>query len=499
MNIFKALLLTLSCVFILSAAPHPKPKTSLPFKRLAALEKQGVQVSVMAIRMKDNKILAQVSPTKHLIPASTTKMVVAADALETWSPEKTFRSTLLRRGNVTDGVLNGDLIFYGGGDPALINEKLAIFTDNIVKSGIKRVTGKFIVNNSLFGNFVQDNTRIGVKEFSQNAYDSQLSAAAVNFSILGVIINPGADAGASARISLDPFDLPSVSIVNSVKTTKNGSQTSVAVSRATKDGKDIYTVTGNIALDGSEQRIYRSVSNPDRYAGEVLVAYLQDAGIDIDDSEIMIDSQPPRPTDQIVATLDGFTLSEQLQFMLKISNNFIADMLLMDLSVAAGTIQLTPNKPLTIQNHSVILQKYMRSIANDKTIVLKSGSGLTTENQLSAQNLIALLKHIYKNKDEFQIFLNSLTIPGQIGTFHSRFKEFSSPYSPVLLRAKTGTLTEPYPVVSLAGYSKGVSGDWIGFAVIINGTNAKHSPEIDELRRALDNDVTDFLRSRTAL
>ena len=94
------------------------------FPSLSKLEKNGCAVSALVVRLNDGKVLADLNSDKRLSPASVTKLILGANILETWGPNKTFSTQFYMRGKLNKDILEGDLIFYGVGDPSLTNEKL---------------------------------------------------------------------------------------------------------------------------------------------------------------------------------------------------------------------------------------------------------------------------------------------------------------------------------------------------------------------------------------
>ncbi len=466
--------------------------TTASLQNLKTLQKKGARVTAVVQCLEDGKILGEISPEQHLIPASVTKIALASQAIDTWGANKTFRSVFFARGKIYKGVLNGDLIFYGGGDPAFINENMPELLSKIKRLGLKKITGQVVVNNSLFGALKQDKARASHKKYSQNAYDAPLSAAAINYSVLEVSVKPSTKIGSKAVVSIQPYSIPSAFIINKTKTGSKGSRTSLVVERSSTPEQDYYTVTGSIAQNAKERKFYRSVSNPNRYAGEMIAAFLRSSGVLIANKNVKIENKILTSKDKMLVSVSGSPLSNHLNGLLKQSNNFIADMLLLDLNLENG-YEFQTEIPFTIKDQSTVLEKYLQSITHDKNLVIKSGSGLTPENRLSSQNITSLLNKIYQDKEKFQIFLNSLTTPGEIGTLKRRFNQYSFQKNHTALRAKTGTLSSPYNVVSLAGYARTKENEWIAFAIIVNSQKKKNAPSILKIQNAIDKDVISFL------
>lgn len=461
------------------------------FAQLEKLKKQGAQVSAMIVNLNDHKVMASLDETKRLSPASVSKLVLAADALETWGPDKQFVTRVYRQGNVKNGVLNGDLILEGAGDPYLTNEKLWFLATDVWRAGIRKITGRVVINDSLFGAIEQDKTRQSKKSRSHNAYDAPLSAAAVNFSVLGIMVAPGSSTGNSAIVSIEPYDLPSVQIENHVTTSSAQSKNKISVERISKGNKDLFVVSGSIAQHAAPQRIYRSVSDPDRYAGEVFDAFLNHASVSTTHG-ISVQDHTRSNQAMLVSQVEGFPLDWQLKGLLEMSNNFIADMMLLNLS--KGTLG---QKKSNLKQSAQTLESYLEDILDQSKfskqksaqtpLILSSASGLTPDNRLSAQDVTSLLDHMYFNANAFPAFLNALPAPGQTGTLKNRFSKEKT-----TLRAKTGTLTAPVDVVSLAGYFRLRHGDWVAFAVLVNGTAQKPSFGIEHIRQAIDSDLEGF-------
>ena len=100
--------------------------------------------------------------------------------------------------------------------------------------------------------------------------------------------------------------------------------------------------------------------------------------------------------------------------------------------------------------------------------ILDSGSGLTTSNRLSAKQVVALLSYMSIRTKSFSEFLSSLPKSGVNGTLLNRFRDEEVADLKGIVRAKTGTLTEPFLISSLAGYVFHTNHGLIAFALLQN-------------------------------
>ena len=298
---------------------------------LSKLILNGAKVSALVINLSSGKVLNKINENQRLTPASITKLILGSKALETWGSDKTFLTQIYARGKITEETLNGDLIFYGSGDPSFTNEKIILLMSQVAKLGIKNITGNLVVNKSYFGDIEEDLERKLAQQKSHNAYNSPLSSAAVNFSALELMVVPNANAGQPATISTQPFAMPYYNIVNHVKTVTTNTSHSIQVERNTENGVDTFTLTGEISANKSPIHFYRAVSQPEEYAGQVLLSYLHFLGIKIS-GKIDIENKPLQQTDTLIAQQDGYPLNWQLDGLFKMSNNFIADMLTLNLA-----------------------------------------------------------------------------------------------------------------------------------------------------------------------
>ena len=103
-------------------------------------------VSLSVADVKTGLVLEDLNPTTALPPASVTKALTTLYALDALGPDYRFHTRLLARGRLSDGVLHGDLILQGGGDPTLDTDGLASLAANLKAGGLREVRGDFIVD-----------------------------------------------------------------------------------------------------------------------------------------------------------------------------------------------------------------------------------------------------------------------------------------------------------------------------------------------------------------
>ncbi|MGH8161462.1 MAG: D-alanyl-D-alanine carboxypeptidase/D-alanyl-D-alanine endopeptidase [Gammaproteobacteria bacterium] len=462
-----------------------------PLAPLAALQHRGARVSALVIRLNNDKVLAALNPDTALTPASTSKLYVAADALSHWGGDYRFRTRLLATGPVVNGIVQGNLVFAGAGDPAFTNETIAKLVRHLTERGIKEVKGDLVVNAGYFGKLeCIPADRCTAAAASNNSYDAKLSSAAVNFANAGVAIRPGSQAGDAATVAQVPYPLPMFRLRNHVKTGR-GRSWRANLSSATRDGDDILTATGTVPAGASPRRYYVSVSNPDRYTGELLRAFLAAAGIRVKGTVRVSWARPAAGRE--VAAVKGQPLWIQLRRMLVWSNNFMADTLALDL------LRTRTAPPLSLTAAGAAITRFARGLEAQSPLMhnrkpqlfLASGSGLTADSRVSARDLVALLDVMYRRTGLLPSFLGSLTVPAH--TPVGMLKDAGKQAWMRRIAVKTGSFPGDFKVFALAGYIRLPDDGWGAFAILINGTK-KYEPSLQASMAATRAALTPFLK-----
>ncbi len=480
MKTLAALLLTL-CSLPGLAATHP-------LAPLLALAKHGARVSALVVRLDNGTTLASLDDRLALTPASVSKLYVVAAALHQWGPDYRFKTRFLGTGPVKDGVLHGNLVFAGAGDPALTNEQLFILTRRLAERGIRKVKGKLIIDASYFGHIAcTTDDRCAARYASRNAYDALLSSAAVNFANAELVVMPAAHAGKPASVRIAPVNIPAIRVENDVETGPADSGWTVGIERRTEHGHDVFIARGKVPAGADPKRYWRALGHPDAATASLLESLLSESGIKIDDGvEIRHSGPVPGHT---LARIHGQPLWLQLRRMLTWSNNYMADTFTLDL------LRAVQQPPLRLNAGGGLLTRFGQGMEEDSgfwngkgkpTLRLESGSGLTTSSRASARDLVALLAGMYQQPGLFPSFLGALTVPDY--TPVAMLKDDRDGAWMHAIAAKTGSLDQPHSVFALAGYARLADGDWGAFAVLINGTKKYEVPldsAIDATREAL--------------
>ncbi|MEH2324100.1 MAG: D-alanyl-D-alanine carboxypeptidase [Nostoc sp.] len=107
-------------------------------------------------------LMANHQGTTPLPAASLTKIATSLVALKTWGPDYQFDTLVSGSGPVVNGVLQGDLVITGGGDPMFVYEEAIALGNTLNKMGIKQVKGNLIVNGNFAMNFQRQPMLAGV-------------------------------------------------------------------------------------------------------------------------------------------------------------------------------------------------------------------------------------------------------------------------------------------------------------------------------------------------
>ena len=433
---------------------------------LGALEKAGARVSAVAIDLEDFSVIGERNADTRLTPASLTKLPMAAAALEAWPADKTFRTRLMSASAVKDGVLEGDLILQGDGDPSLDDHSLWSLAAQLKGAGVTSVRGRLVVNAAPFGEMkCETSDRCKALERSDTAYNAPLSSVGVDFGNWCLSVRPTSLAQPAAIQGCGVRTLP-VPVDGSIKTVSEGSRQTFWVERITRDGKDRLRVGGDIPMDRG-QELYRAMSDPALGVGMLLERMLGELGITVAQPVVVQAGVVPASAVEL-AQIEGLTLKEQLGRMLRYSNNYIADVLTLDLAAS-----IKNEAPTELSAASAVVTDFiaraqgMAKLSSLKTPAsIFSGSGLTPENLISANELAGLLAHQYRDARRFPAFYGGLVVPRDAPF---QFLRTGTPDWLDRVALKTGTMDSPHSVCGIAGYLRKKNGGWIAFAAIVNG------------------------------
>jgi D-alanyl-D-alanine carboxypeptidase/D-alanyl-D-alanine-endopeptidase (penicillin-binding protein 4) len=112
------------------------------------LEGRGVKVSAGLWDAATGKALERHRDDLALVPASTTKAVTTYALLKTLKPDFTVETEVW--GDLQGGVVQGDLVFKGGGDPLFTSERIWLLAQALRKQGVQRVTGSIRLDQGAF-------------------------------------------------------------------------------------------------------------------------------------------------------------------------------------------------------------------------------------------------------------------------------------------------------------------------------------------------------------
>jgi D-alanyl-D-alanine carboxypeptidase/D-alanyl-D-alanine-endopeptidase (penicillin-binding protein 4) len=474
-----------ACLAIL-ASTHARAA----WEQLEALEKVGARVSAVVVDLDNLSVIADRNADTRLTPASLTKLPMAAAALDTWPADKTFRTRLMSHAAIKDGVLEGDLMLQGEGDPTLDGHLLWSLAAQLKGAGVSVVRGRLVVNAAPFGVMKCETAdRCKALERSDTAYNAPLSSLGVDYGNWCVSVRPTSLAQPASVQGCGVRTLP-VPVEGTIKTVSEGSRQTFWVERITRGGTDRLRVGGDIPLDRG-QELYRSMSDPATGVGLLLAQMLGELGIKVEGSVAVSVGLVSNGAVEL-ARIESLSLREQLGRMLRFSNNYIADVLTLNLAAA-----LNKEPPTDLSSASSILSQFiartqrttkLSSLATPAPVF--SGSGLTPENLISANELASLLAHQYRDARHFPAFYGALVVPRDAPF---QFLRSGTPAWLDRVALKTGTMETPHSVCGIAGYLRKKNGGWMAFAVIVNGGPAMKRVPLFRAMGAARGDIEEIL------
>ncbi len=405
-----------------------------------------------------SKKLYEKNSRRLYIPASNNKILTAAAALIRLGPDFRFETRVLTDGQIENGVLRGNLIIRGSGDPSNPaksppGNSFGVFTDwaSILREkNIRSIAGNLLGDAGAF-----DEIAFGHgwewNDLGQ-AYAAPVSALQFNENSITIEITPGIRNGSPASIKTSPMaDYPAVE--NKTVTGAGGASSRIRI----EPGKapESIVVSGSIPFGGPVITRTVAVQSPVLYYLAALKQALAEQGIDVRACEIMEKRNYTQPSFSLLWIQPSPVLPELLKTLLKTSQNLYAETL-------ARALGLTLLGEGTFAKGKEIVEDTLNGMGIEKaTYSYADASGLSRLNLISPDMLVRILQYMYRYP-HFSLFYDALPIAGVDGTLESRMKGTKAENN---LRAKTGTMAG---VSAISGYIKTRDGEMLAFSVIAN-------------------------------
>ena len=400
---------------------------------------EGAEVAV-AVRDEQGRRIFDRGATTHLMPASTMKAVTGATVLSVLGGDHRFTTTVAPTGEVVDGVVQGDLVLRGGGDPVLTTDEyrrwvyparpataIEDLADAVVDAGITSITGRVVAEASGWYAPVAAGWR--------SSYLDDHNARRITPLTI--------DAGLQVQVEQPEGQSPKVRLVGS--------------------------------------------PDPVRRAGRVFASLLAERGVtaggDVTTSRLPVATQPP------VASLSSPPLADLLRFALRRSDNHLADSMLRAAAVAAtgsGSWTAADRTASTVLEQLGLDARGLR---------VADGSGLSRLDRVSAAQL-ADLDAAMMNSQHADVWHDSLAVAATNGTLSRRL--VGTPGAGRFF-GKTGTLDDVKAVVGHVVPDEPGGSRRLHVAVVANGVPAGGQWAVTVLMDRLQLALVDHLDGCTTM
>jgi len=489
--------LPFAALALLGALPLVRARADAPARTQAALAERierivsaagfkSGRLGVLVLSLDDGSTVYEKDADVPLIPASTAKLATSAAALDLLGPGHEFATTLdaTGEGPSSDGVVAGDLVLHGSGDPGLSKRDhpadplwpLSSLAAQAAARGVKKVEGALVLDDGPFDRVFLHPSWLASD--LDDWYGAPIAGLTFNDSCVTVLVRGGAADGAAATVTAPSTSGP-WPIVAAVSTSDVRQPT---VGAMWVEERRRLRIAGEIG-PRQEATFDTPVPDPLALCGGAMIEALTRAGISVGRGVRLAASAADRARGVEVGRVTN-PLRTVLRVMNKRSQNLYAELLFKGAGAEAfGTGSFETGERAVAK----VLERRGIPTAGVRVV---DGSGLSKDNRLSAGALARLLLSFDRDRVAGPILFESLGVPGEEGTLAKRFKGVPGRDR---IRAKTGTLGKS-GVHALAGAVEGrarpgaEASRGYAFAILINGAPAKGDPrsfEEDVVRQIL--------------
>jgi serine-type D-Ala-D-Ala carboxypeptidase/endopeptidase (penicillin-binding protein 4) len=411
-------------------------------------------VSFVIVDPDTGRVLMSQNPDVPRSPASTVKTLTTFAALDMLGPTYTWHTRAYTRGVLTDGVLDGDLILQGGGDPYITLERWWSFVAGLRSKGLRAIHGDIVIDNGAFALPPQDPGAFDGRP--NRSYNVLPDALMVNFQSVEFRVSANPD---SHRVEVGTVPAPAnLAVENHIRFAAGRCSGSAArvdfqVASATWDR---VVFNGALSAHCTERSFARVLLTPPTYAFGTFVELWRQSGGEFT-GKLRLESTPPDA--KPLQTYDSLSLGEIVRLTNKFSSNLMARHLLLTMGKERF------GDPATLEKGVDAIAEWGRERGLGlQGMDIDNGSGLSRSTHISVLQIAKTLSAAYHSRFAPE-FMASLPLAGLDGTLRSRMK--NSPAG--LVRLKTGHLDG---VSGVAGYVTNTAGKTYVLVSLINNVRA---------------------------
>jgi D-alanyl-D-alanine carboxypeptidase/D-alanyl-D-alanine-endopeptidase (penicillin-binding protein 4) len=439
-----------------------------------ALSRALVGVRVESLDRGD--VLFRRNDEQLVLPASNQKILTVAAAAEVLGWDYRFLTTLQPTGPVRDGVLDGDLVVVGSGDPTLSRRYegadvvFARWADQLRAAGIRTVAGRLVGDAHAYSGeawgpgWMWDDL--------QNPYAAPAGALLVNDSVVPVVVAPGSAEGQPASVQV----APSAGLSLEVSVVTSGPDAPPVLRFERVPGTPTLRVIGSIGAGTPPAEVAVAVLNPTRYFLATLRDALNSHGILV--SGGIVDAEaagaPPGPLQMALVEHYSPPLRDIAATTMRTSHNLHAESLF---RAVARSEALIANTAAARSVVSGVLERW--GVPAD-AVVIADGSGLSHYNRQTAAALMTVLRRMAGDRRHRDDWLASFPAGGSDGSLASRFR---GSVAQGRVRAKSGSLRATR---ALSGYVRTRDGELLAFVMVVNNATGTSREVETILDRAVE-------------
>jgi D-alanyl-D-alanine carboxypeptidase/D-alanyl-D-alanine-endopeptidase (penicillin-binding protein 4) len=304
-----------------------------------------------------------------LPPASVAKVVTVLYALALLGPDHRFATRLLAAGPIAGGVLAGDLVLDGSGDPVLDTGVLARLAAGLRLGGTERVDGRFLVA----AGALPAVARIDADQPEAAGYNAAVAGLNLNFNRVYMAWEPG-EAGPVLRFSAPDAGVE-VPVTGIAAELSDGG----LATRRDEGGREVWTLPRS-GLRGRGS-VWLPVRAPGRHAGEVFRTLAAEAGVALPAAEVVASA-----TGATLAVHESEPLEAMLQGMLRYSTNLTAE------AVGLRAAQADGAAPDGLAASAAAMTAWARRRFGLGEAVFVNHSGLSDRTRISPEEMLAVLR-----------------------------------------------------------------------------------------------------------